>query len=52
MTATIGLDDSSDISLTATGEVTVAQVDAYPINSIWVTPDSVRAQPRIYNATA
>jgi hypothetical protein len=50
MTVVGGLDDTSGVELTSTAAV-IASVDVYPIESIWVTPDSVRAQPRIYKSS-
>lgn len=48
MTVVAPLDDDSNVQLTAQSDVTAASVDVYPIKSIWVTPDAVRAQPRVY----
>jgi len=49
MTVVSTLDDESDIEMISTAPVTAQDVDVYPIKSIWVTPDAVRGQPRIYH---
>lgn len=48
MTVSAGLNDDSELALTATAPVVAASVHAYPIKSIWVTPEAVRKAPRVY----
>jgi len=47
MTATQALDDSAVIALTSTTKVNAGAV-AYPMKSIWVTPEEVKAAARVY----
>merc|ERR1712048_416822 len=49
MTVTEALKDDTEASLTTTAPVTVQEVIAYPMKSIWVSPDVVRDAARVYN---
>ena len=48
MTVVGGLDDDSVVQLVSTADVTAASVDVYPVKTIWVDPEAVRNQPRVY----
>lgn len=48
MTVTQALTADSDVRLTASGADVTADVAAYPLKSIWVTPEAVRKQKRVY----
>lgn len=48
MTAVVALDDEADVALQTTGPVK-ASATAYPIRSIWTTPENVRNAPRVYH---
>merc|ERR1712226_1715969 len=45
MTVVNNLSDDTDISLTATADVTAQSVTTYPIKGIWTTPEAVRSAP-------
>lgn len=38
----------ADITVISTADITVPSVTAYPMKSIWVTPDEVRTAKRVY----
>lgn len=48
MTITEPITSDTTVTLTATGADLTADVAAYPLKSIWVTPDAVRKQKRVY----
>ena len=43
-----GLDDSADVALTSTTDITMATLDVYQMKGIWSTPEQIRAAPRVY----
>jgi len=48
LTVVGGLDDDSGVELMSTADITAASVDVYPLKTIWVAPEVVRNQPRVY----
>lgn len=48
MTVLLPLSDSSGVGLTSSAPVR-ASVSVYPMKSIWVSPEDVRKQPRVYD---
>ena len=48
MTVTAAIPDGSDVGFTSSADLTMKAATVYPMKSIWVTPEAVRAQPRVY----
>lgn len=49
MTKSMSLSDSTAIAFTSTVGVTASSATVYPMNGIWVSADTVRNAPRVYN---
>lgn len=48
MTVASPMDDSTRLSIISNKAMTLPSVVAYPMKSIWTTPDAVRNAPRVY----
>ena len=48
MVITASLSDTTKVSLTSSADTTV-DANAYPLRSIWVSPDDVRKASRVYS---
>ena len=48
MTVVANIDDTAAITLTSTSDVIAKSAAAYPMKSVWTTPEAVRAAARVY----
>jgi len=48
ITEVAALHEASSIALTSSATTKVRSAVAYPMESIWTTPQAVREQPRVY----